>query len=59
MESKPSHLRPNRWYSAYHRTKERVLLVMYIGPSDTGMDLRDRENNYYPLSDFYFWKVTE
>ncbi len=59
MRPKATDLKPNRWYTAYHKDSARVLLVMYLGEDARGMTFRDRDHNLYQMSDFYFWKATE
>ncbi len=59
MQPKASDLRPNRWYTAYHKATARSLVVMYMGISEAGMQFYDRDRNIYHISDFYFWKATE
>ena len=52
-------LRPENWYSLYHKATERMVNVKYLGTRHRTMEFTDGERQRYAEQDFYFWKRTE
>lgn len=49
-------LRPNGWYRAYLKSKNKLVTVKYLGIGNDGIQFADRDQNTYTPRDFYFWK---